>query len=53
MTPLLNGFTAFALLLYRQCGAEMSILLYDLTFRLLAMSGMPTVVALAAFAVAV
>lgn len=50
---LLSGFTAFDLLLYRDHGAEMSILLYDFTFGLLAMSGLPTVVALGAFAVAV
>lgn len=52
-TLLLSGFTAFNLLLYRQHSAETSILLYDLTFGLLAMSGMPTVVALGSFAVAV
>jgi hypothetical protein len=50
---LLGGFTAFDLLLYRDHGAEMSILLYDLTFGLLAMSGLPTVVALGSFAAAV
>lgn len=50
---LLSGFTAFDLLLYRDHGAEMSIVLYDLTFGLLAMSGLPTVVALGSFAVAV
>lgn len=50
---LLSGFTAFDLLLYRDHSAEMSTLLYDLTFGLLAMSGMPTVVALGSFAVAV
>lgn len=53
MTLLLSGFTAFDLLLYRHHGAETSTLLYDLTFGLLAMSGMPTVVALGSFAVAV
>jgi hypothetical protein len=52
-TLLLSGFTAFNLLLYRNHSAETSILLYDLTFGLLAMSGMPTVVALSSFAVAV
>lgn len=52
-TLLLSGFTAFNLLLYRPHIAETSILLYDLTFGLLAMSGMPTVVALGSFAVAV
>jgi hypothetical protein len=50
---LLSGFTAFNLLLYREHPAEQSTLLYDLTFGLLAMSGMPTVVALGSFAVAV
>jgi hypothetical protein len=50
---LLSGFTAFNLLLYRRHSAETSILLYDLTFGLLAMSRMPTVVALGSFAVAV
>lgn len=50
---LLGGFTAFDLLLYRDHSAEMSTLLYDLTFGLLAMSGMPTVVALGSFAIAV
>lgn len=50
---LLGGFTAFDLLLYRDHSAEVSTLLYDLTFGLLAMSGMPTVVALGSFAVAV
>lgn len=53
VTLLLSGFTAFDLLLYRQHSAEMSGLLYDLTFGLLAMSGMPTAVSLASFAVAV
>jgi hypothetical protein len=53
VTLLLSGFTAFDLLLYRQHGADTSILLYDITFGLLAMSGMPTVVALASFAAAV
>ncbi|BCI84713.1 hypothetical protein MTY66_63380 (plasmid) [Mycolicibacterium sp. TY66] len=50
---LLSGFTAFNLLLYRQYSAELSTLLYDLTFGLLAMSGLPTVVALGSFAAAV
>lgn len=53
VTLLLSGFTAFDILLYRHHNAETSTLLYDLTFGLLAMSGMPTVVALASFAVAV
>lgn len=50
---ILSGFTAFDLLLYRPRSAEVSTLLYDLTVGLLAMSGVPTAVALAAFAVAV
>lgn len=50
---LLSGFTAFNLLLYRRHSAELSTLLYDLTFGLLAMSGLPTVVALGSFAAAV
>ncbi|MFW0789904.1 hypothetical protein [Gordonia sp. CPCC 205333] len=50
---LLSGFTAFNLLLYRQYSAELSTLLYDLTFGLLAMSGMPTIVALGSYAGAV
>ena len=53
VTLLLSGFTEFNLLLYRRHSAETSILLYDLTFGLLAMSRMPTVVALGSFAVAV
>jgi hypothetical protein len=53
VTLLLGGFTAFDLLLYRQHGLDASILLYDLTFGLLAMSGLPTVVSLASFAAAV
>jgi hypothetical protein len=53
VTLLLSGFTAFDLLLYRPHSAETSNLLYDLTFGFLAMSGLPTVVALGTFAVAV
>lgn len=53
VTLLLSGFTAFNILLYRFHSPEEAALLYDLTFGLLAMSGMPTVVALGAFAVAV
>jgi hypothetical protein len=53
VTLILSGFTAFDLLLYRPRSAELSALLYDLTFGLLAMSGMPTAVALGSFAVAV
>jgi hypothetical protein len=53
VTLILSGFTAFDLLLYRIRSAELSVLLYDLTFGLLAMSGIPTVVALGSFAIAV
>lgn len=53
ITLLLSGFTAFDVMLYRHRNAETASLLYDLTFGLLAMSGMPTAVALACFAVAV
>lgn len=53
VTLILGGFTAFNLLLYRPRSAEMSSLLYDLTVGLLAMSGVPTVVALGCFATAV
>jgi hypothetical protein len=49
---LLAGFTAFDLLVYKSRGAEAS-LLYDLSFGLLAMSGLPTAVALLAYAVAI
>lgn len=52
VTLILSGFTAFDLLLYRPRSAELSSLLYDLTLGLLAMSGMPTVVALGSFAIA-
>jgi hypothetical protein len=53
VTLILSGFTAFDLLLYRPRSAELSALLYDLTIGLLAMSGVPTVVALGCFATAV
>ncbi|WP_208863318.1 hypothetical protein [Mycolicibacter icosiumassiliensis] len=53
LTLLLSGFTAFDLLLYRRRSADAASLLYDLTFGLLAMSGMPLVVALGAFVIAV
>jgi hypothetical protein len=53
VTLILSDFTAFDILLYRQHSAETSTLLYDLTFGLLAMSGIPTAVSLASFAVAV
>lgn len=53
VTLLLSGFTAFDLLLYRMPEGSVATLLYDLTFGLLAMSGMPTAMSLTFFAVAV
>jgi hypothetical protein len=53
VTMIFSGFTAFDLLLSRPRSPELSTLLYDLGFGLLAMSGMPTIVALVSFAVAV
>jgi hypothetical protein len=53
VTLILSGFSAFNLLIYRPRSAELSSLLYDLTFGLLAMSGIPTVVAAGSFAIAV
>ena len=52
-TLILAGFTAFDVLLYRDRRPEISTLLYDLAFGSLAMSGVPTAVSLASFAVAV
>lgn len=52
VTLLLSGFTAFNLLLYRTPSATTATLLYDMTFGLLAMSGLPTVVAAASCAIA-
>src|ERR1700759_2695150 len=52
VTLIPGGFTTFNLLLYRHRGPESSTLLYDLTFGLLAMSGLPTAVALGSFTVA-
>lgn len=46
---LLAGFTAFFVLVYRAPSVRDPLLLYDLTFGLLALSGAPTAVALAAF----
>lgn len=51
VTLLLAGFTAFDVLVYRGGEPANARLLYDLTFGLLAMSGLPTAVSLAAFAV--
>ena len=50
VTLLLAGFTAFFLLVYRVPEASDSRLLYDLSFGLLAMSGIPTALALGAYA---
>lgn len=47
---LLAGFTSFFLLVYRAPEAAGAKLLYDLTFGLLAMSGLPTALALGAYA---
>ena len=52
VTLLLAGFACFDVLVYRHPGAGEAKLLYDLTFGLLAMSGMPTAIALSAFAAA-
>lgn len=53
VTLLLAGFTAFDVAIYRRAGAGEARLLYDLTFALLAMSGMPTAIAMGAFAISV
>jgi hypothetical protein len=53
LSLLLSGFTAFDVLLYRLPEGSVATLLYDLTFGLLAMSGMPTALSLTSFAVAV
>jgi len=50
VTLLLVGFTAFFLLAYRDGEVGDPRLLYDLAFGLLAMSGAPTAIALAAYA---
>src|SRR5690348_10900463 len=50
---LLAGFVAFDVLVYRSLAPAVGQVLYDLTFGLLAMSGLPTAVALTAYAVAV
>ncbi len=49
---LLAGFSVFDVLVYRPPAPDVAGVLYDLTFGLLAMSGMPTTVALLAFAAA-
>jgi hypothetical protein len=50
---ILSGFTVFDVLLCRPRSAEVTAVLYDLAFGMLAMSGVPTAVALGSFAVAV
>jgi hypothetical protein len=50
-TLLLAGFAAMDVLVYRPTAGNEAHLLYDLTFALLAMSGMPTALALGAYAV--
>jgi hypothetical protein len=49
----LGGFTVFGVQIYRPRGPELSTLLYDLAFGILAMSGVPAAVALGCFALAV
>lgn len=51
VTLLLAGFTAFFVLVYRAPAPSDPQLLYDLAFGLLAMSGVPTALALGAYAV--
>ncbi len=53
VTLLLTGFTAFDLLVYRAPDGADARLLYDLTFGLLAMSGLPTAVALGGYAIGI
>jgi hypothetical protein len=53
VTLLLAGFTAFDVLVYRPANATEARILYDLAFGLLAMSGMPTAVALGAYAIGI
>ena len=49
---LLAGFVAFDVLTYRNVDPSVGQALYDLTFGLLAMSGVPTAIALFAYAIA-
>jgi hypothetical protein len=51
VTLLLAGFTCFLVLTYRDADVADPRLLYDMTFGLLAMSGAPTAIALASYAV--
>jgi hypothetical protein len=53
VTLLLAGFTVFDVAVYRTSGPAETKLLYDLAFGLLAMSGLPTALALTAYATAV
>jgi hypothetical protein len=53
VTLVLGGFTVFNVQIYRPRSAELSTLLYDLAFGMLAMSGIPTAIALGCFAIAV
>jgi hypothetical protein len=53
VTLLLAGFVAFDVLTYRDVDPHVGQALYDLTFGLLAMSGVPTAIALFAYAAAV
>jgi hypothetical protein len=50
VTLLLAGFTMFFVLLYRAPSPRDALLLYDLAFGLLAMSGLPTAISLWAYA---
>jgi hypothetical protein len=50
VTLLFAGFTSFLVLVYRAPAASNPRLLYDLSFGLLAMSGVPTALALCAYA---
>jgi hypothetical protein len=52
VTLLLAGFSVFDVLVYRPPGPDVAVVLYDLAFGLLAISGMPTSVALFAYAAA-
>jgi putative copper export protein len=53
VTLVLGGFTVFNVQIYRPRSPELSGLLYDLAFGMLAMSGIPAAVALGCFAIAV
>jgi hypothetical protein len=53
VTLIMAGFVAFLVLVYRPRSATDTRLLYDLTFGLLAMSGLPTAVSLGSYAAAV